>query len=83
MFLELNSKGLYQRSRKEKLTKFPSCVVRPRQNVNLGTFTRYDRAVTAKKCSQLSLRRTPLGPVLCVRLIESQIRGVKKSREQL
>ena len=33
--------------------------------------------------SQLSLRRTPLGPVQCVRLIESQIRGVKRSRDQL
>ena len=52
MFLELNSKGLYQRSGKEKLTKLLSCVVRPRQNVNLGTFTPYDRAVTAKQCTK-------------------------------
>ena len=44
MFLELSSKGLYQSSGKEKLTKLLSCVVRPRQNVNLGTFTRYGRA---------------------------------------
>ena len=33
--------------------------------------------------SQLSLRRTPLGPALSVRLIESQIKGVKKGRDQL
>ena len=29
--------------------------------------------------SQLSLRRTPLGPALSVRLIESHIEGVKKA----
>ena len=29
--------------------------------------------------SQLSLRRTPLGPALSVRLIESQIKGVRKA----
>ena len=33
--------------------------------------------------SQLSLRRTPLEPALAVRLIESQIKGVKKGRDQL
>ena len=39
--------------------------------------------------SQLSLRRTPLGAALSVRLrevsvrIESQIKGVKKGRDQL
>ena len=38
--------------------------------------------------SQLFLRRTPLGPVLSVhlrdvRLIKSQIKGVKKGRDQL
>ena len=33
--------------------------------------------------SQLSLRRTPLEPGLAVRLIESQIKGVKKGRDQL
>ena len=33
--------------------------------------------------SQLSLRRTPLGPALAVRLIESQIEGAKKGRDQL
>ena len=38
--------------------------------------------------SQVSLRRTPLGPALSVRLrgvrlIESQIKGVKKGRDQL
>lgn len=40
--------------------------------------------------SQLSLRRTPLGPVLTVfprlgdvRLKESQIKGVKEGRDQL
>ena len=33
--------------------------------------------------SQLSPRRTPLGPALSVRLIESQINGVKKGRDQL
>ena len=44
MFLELNSKGLYQSSGKEKLTKLLSCVVRRRQNVNLGTLTGYGRA---------------------------------------
>ena len=33
--------------------------------------------------SQLSLRRTLLGPALSVRLIESQIKGVKKDRDQL
>ena len=33
--------------------------------------------------SQLSLRRTPLGPVLSVRLIKSQIKGIKKGRDQL
>ena len=35
------------------------------------------------KYSQLSRRRTPLGPALSVRLIESQIKGVKKDRDQL
>ena len=33
--------------------------------------------------SQLSLRRTPLGPALSVRLIESQIKGIKKGKDQL
>ena len=33
--------------------------------------------------SQLSLRQTPLGPALSVHLIESQIKGVKKGRDQL
>ena len=33
--------------------------------------------------SQLSLRRTPLGPALDVRLIDSQIKGVKKGMDQL
>ena len=39
--------------------------------------------------SQLPLRRTPLGPAVSVclkrdvRLIESQIKGVKKGRDQL
>ena len=33
--------------------------------------------------SQLSLRRTPLGPALAVRLIESQIEGAQKGRDQL
>ena len=37
MFLELNSKGLYQSSGKEK--KVVVLCSRPRQNVNLGTFT--------------------------------------------
>ena len=37
MFLELNSKGLYQSSGKEKKV-FVLCS-RPRQNVNSGTFT--------------------------------------------
>ena len=36
MFLELNSKGLYQSSGKEKKVVLCS---RPRQNVNSGTFT--------------------------------------------
>ena len=30
--------------------------------------------------SQLFLRRTPLGPALAVRLVESQIEGAKKGR---
>ena len=30
--------------------------------------------------SQLSLRRTPLGPALAVRLIESQIEGAKRDQ---
>ena len=33
--------------------------------------------------SQLSLRRTALGPAPSVRLIESQIKGVKKGRDKL
>ena len=33
--------------------------------------------------SQLCLRRTPLGPALSVRLIENQIKGVKKGRDQI
>ena len=33
--------------------------------------------------SQLSIRRTLLGPALSVRLTESQIKGVKKGRDQL
>ena len=33
--------------------------------------------------SQLSPRRTPLGPALSVRLIESQIKGINKGRDQL
>ena len=37
MFLELNSKGLYQSSGKEK--KVVVLCSRPRQNVNSGTFT--------------------------------------------
>ena len=37
MFLELNSKGLYQSSGKEK--KVVVVCSRPRQNVNSGTFT--------------------------------------------
>ena len=37
MFLELNSKGLYQSSGKEK--KVVVLCSRPRQNVNLGIFT--------------------------------------------
>ena len=36
-----------------------------------------------EKYSQLSLRQTPLGPALSVCLIESQIKGVKKDRDQL
>ena len=40
-----------------------------------------NKLLKGREYSQLSLRRTPLGPVLCVRL-ESQIRGVKKSRDQ-
>ena len=36
MFLELNSKGLYQSSGKEK--KVVALCSRPRQNVNLGAF---------------------------------------------
>ena len=39
MFLELNSKGLYQRSGKEK--KVVVLCSRPRQNMNSGTFTLY------------------------------------------
>ena len=35
------------------------------------------------KYSQISLRRTPLGPALSVRLMESQIKGVKKVRDQI
>ena len=38
---------------------------------------------TVNEYSQLSLRRTPLGPALSVRLIQSQIKGVKKDRDQL
>ena len=34
------------------------------------------------KYSQLFLRRTPLGPALAVRLIEIQIEGVNKGRDQ-
>ena len=43
------------------------------------------RYVRMAKCeySQLSLRRTPLGPALSVHLIESQIKGVKNGRYQL
>ena len=33
--------------------------------------------------SQLFLRRTPWGPAVCVRLTESQIKDVKKGRDQL
>ena len=50
MFLELNSKGLFQSSGKEK--KVVVLCFRPRQNVNLGTFTRCSRAMTAKKCTK-------------------------------
>ena len=39
MFLELNSKGLYQSSGKEK--KVVVLCSRPRQNMNSGTFTLY------------------------------------------
>ena len=35
-----------------------------------------------KLYSQLSLSRTPLGPVVSVRLIESQINGITKGRDQ-
>ena len=35
------------------------------------------------KYSRLSLRRTPLGPALSVRLTENQIKGVKKGNDQL
>ena len=40
------------------------------------------KKLNGREYSQLSLRQTPLGPVLCVRLIESEIRRVKKSRDQ-
>ena len=45
MFLALNSKGLYQSLGKEKQVVVLRS--RPRQNVNLGTFTLY-RATMAK-----------------------------------
>ena len=41
------------------------------------------REILRSKYSQLSLRRTPLGPALSVRLIESQIKGISKGRDQL
>ena len=49
------------------------------------TTIRVARAMIGAKVtySQLSLRRTPLGPALSVRLIESQIKEVKKGRDQL
>ena len=49
MFLELNSKGLYQSSGKEK--KVVVFCSRPRQNMNSGT-SRCSRATTAKKCTK-------------------------------
>ena len=44
--------------------------------------------ISREEYSQLCLRQTPLGPALSVRsrgvrLIESQIKGVKKGRDQL
>ena len=48
IFLQLNFKGLYQSSRKEK--EVVVLCSRPRQNVKLGTFSRPSRATTATKC---------------------------------
>ena len=50
LFMELNSKRLFQSSGEEKESR---CLrSRPRQNVKLGTYTRCSRAATAKKCTK-------------------------------
>ena len=54
--------------------KIDNLDIRPLSVENEALFLKY---------SQLSLRRTHLGSALSVRLIESQIKGVKKGRDQL
>ena len=48
--MQLNSKGLYQSSRKEM--EVVVLCSRPRQNVKLGNFSRRSRATTATKCTE-------------------------------
>ena len=48
----------------------------------IGLITPNKAMTQLTQYGQLSPRRTPLGPALSVRLIESQIKGVKKGRDQ-